>query len=77
MPLVHINVSPELKTRIEEEAELRGLGLSAFIREAISLAVSKDYVTMHVDAYVAMIDGLRRGGQMVYAESQVREEAGG
>ena len=36
----HIPLSPELKERIEREADARGMSLSDFVRESLERAVS-------------------------------------
>ncbi len=57
---------------LEEEAEVRGVSVSALLRESAMFLVGKQHVTMHVDAYVAMLDGVRRAGGIARSDAHGR-----
>ena len=69
MAFIQVRISDEDKSVLEEAARIRGISLSDFMRQSARFAASTDYITVHIDAYAAMIDGLRRGGQIVVSDA--------
>jgi len=38
----HISLSPDLKAKVEREANARGMSLSEFVRESLETAIAQD-----------------------------------
>ena len=57
---------------LEEEAEIRSASVFALLRESAMFLGIKQHVTMNVDAYVAMLDGVRRAGNSARSDAYGR-----